>query len=106
MLTDADKFFVRQAGGIDGEFIPYESRRNRVTPIIDGENYFREIRNEVNARIVARNGFFYFAGWTISLIDLADATIKFGEAPQNGEDQRPTYKGDKAFNADAFSLER
>ncbi len=58
---------------LSGESVPHTSDGNKVTPLIDGHEYFGAIAAEVAAlKAPGGNGkFFYFTNWLISLVNVA-----------------------------------
>jgi phosphatidylserine/phosphatidylglycerophosphate/cardiolipin synthase-like enzyme len=78
------RFFV-QAGdlSIAGEDVPHTSEGNEVTPLVDGYNYFHELRAEVdNLKTSAASGkFFYFTNWYLPLINYAGGSSAAGSFP-------------------------
>jgi phosphatidylserine/phosphatidylglycerophosphate/cardiolipin synthase-like enzyme len=77
------KFFVNNADiTMPGEVVPHTSTGNRVTALIDGNNYFGALRKEVD--VLKKPGgskkFFYFANWWMCLRNYEGGEITAGRS--------------------------
>jgi phosphatidylserine/phosphatidylglycerophosphate/cardiolipin synthase-like enzyme len=80
--TRIAKYFVT-AGDLEitGEDVPLTAQDCRATYLIDGENYFNAIKDEMDALAASghANRFFYFADWVLTLVSYSgDATSHGG----------------------------
>lgn len=75
-----DRFFANNLDlQIPGEQVPQTSSGNRVEHLIDGENYFAALSNEIDFLQSADDGrFFYFANWWAGLVETPAAVGSAG----------------------------
>lgn len=76
-------FFVNNGDiSMPGEVVPHTSTGNRVTALIDGNQYFGALRKEVDAfkKPGGTNKFFYFANWWACLTDYEGGEITAGKS--------------------------
>ncbi|NIM95039.1 MAG: hypothetical protein GTO18_15170 [Anaerolineales bacterium] len=94
--TQVSKYFAAAADATaTGEAVPVTTTGNKVTPLIDGRRYFREIRNLLNSLgtgAAVSNQFFYMTGWWLHLTSGPGATTTAPLAPGTGTPQSPTTR--------------
>lgn len=75
-----DRFFANSLDiQIPGEQVPHTSSGNRVEHLIDGENYFAALSDELSFLQTAGAGrFFYFANWWAGLVETPAAVGSVG----------------------------
>jgi len=100
IATLISRFFVNSGDvSIPGEMVPYTSEGNTVIPLVDGDNYFGALRQEVDILKPAggTGKFFYFANWYLALTPSAGGPAAAGSgvtAWTGSEDPYPAFKLD------------